>query len=77
MAKLKPCPFCGCDDVYETYSLDHPFGNKNPEIFCNICKIIFSVEDDSPYLNIDEDYAYRKKKTIEAWNRRASKRRKE
>ena len=30
-----------------------------------------AVEDDSPYLNCEEDYAYRKKKTEDAWNRRA------
>lgn len=68
--KLKPCPFCGSIDIYETHSQEDTLGTKNPEIFCNSCKIIFSIEDDSPYTDYDEDYAYRKAKTVEAWNMR-------
>lgn len=70
MDNLKPCPFCGGSDIYETYSQEYALGTKNPEIFCNSCKIIFAIEDDSPYMNCDEDYVYRKAKTVEAWNRR-------
>lgn len=70
--KLKPCPFCGSEDLYETYSQEYALGTKNPEIFCNSCKAIFSIEDDSPYMNCDEDYKYRKEKTKEAWNRRVN-----
>ena len=70
MSELKPCPFCGSEDIYETYSQEYALGTKNPEIFCNSCKAIFAIEDDSPYMNCEEDYAYRKKKTSEAWNRR-------
>ena len=70
--KLRPCPFCGSEDLYETYSQEYAFGTKNPEIFCNSCKVIFSIEDDSPYMNLEEDYAYRRVKTAEAWNRRTS-----
>ena len=73
MNELKPCPFCGSTDIYETYSEEY-LGTKNPEIFCNTCKSIFSVEDDSPYMNCDEDFKYRKEKTREAWNRRAERR---
>ena len=71
MDKLKPCPFCGGSVVYETYSQEYAWGTKNPLIFCNTCKVIFSIEDDSPFVTCDEDYKYRKQKTIEAWNRRA------
>ena len=70
MSELKPCPFCGSEDLYETYSQEYALGTKNPEIFCNSCKGIFSIEDDSPYMNCDEDYKYRKEKTKEAWNKR-------
>lgn len=68
--RLKPCPFCGSIDIYETHSEEDTLGTKNPEIFCNSCKIIFSIEDDSPYTDYYEDYAYRKAKTMEAWNMR-------
>lgn len=68
--ELKPCPFCGCKTIYETYSQEYALGTKNPQIFCNSCKAIFAIEDDSPYMNCDEDFKYRKKKTREAWNRR-------
>ena len=70
MADLKPCPFCGSEVIYETYSQEYAYGTKKPEIFCNACKAIFSVEDDSPYMDIEKDFKYRKEKTIEAWNRR-------
>lgn len=72
MTELKPCPFCGGIVIYETYSQEYTFGTKNPVIFCNSCKAIFAVEDDSPYINYEEDFRYRKKKTAEAWNRRAN-----
>ncbi len=73
MADLKPCPFCGSEDIYETYSHEeNPYGTKNPEIFCNTCKAIFSIEDDSPYMDIEKDFKYRKEKTKEAWNRRVN-----
>lgn len=70
MADLKPCPFCGSEDIYETYSQEYAYGTKNPEIFCNTCKVIFSIEDTSPYMDVEKDFKYRKEKTIEAWNRR-------
>lgn len=70
MSELKPCPFCGSEDIFQTYSQEYAFGLKHPKIFCNSCKAIFSVEDDSPYTNCEEDYAYRRVKTVEAWNRR-------
>ena len=37
---------------------------------CNSCKIEFAIEDSSPFLNVEEDYKWRKRKTAEAWNRR-------
>lgn len=72
MTELKPCPFCGSEDIYETYSQEYAYGTKNPEIFCNTCKVIFSIEDDSPYMDVEKDYKYRKEKTAEAWNRRVN-----
>ena len=72
MAELKPCPFCGCESVYETFRQEHWFGTKEPIVFCNGCKAEFSVEDESPFLNVEEDYKWRKRKTVEAWNRRVN-----
>ena len=73
MSELKPCPFCGSTDIYETYTEEYS-GTKNPEIFCNTCKVIFAIENDSPYMNCEEDFKYREAKTREAWNRRAERR---
>ena len=70
--ELKPCPFCGCDAVHETFRQEHWFGTKEPIVFCNGCKAEFSIEDDSPFTNVEADYKWRKEKTIEAWNRRAN-----
>ena len=74
MDELKPCPFCGCEAVYETFREERLYGTKEPVVFCNGCKAIFSIEDTSPFLNVDEDYKWRKAKTAEAWNRRAGER---
>ena len=71
MNELKPCPFCGSKDIYETYEQEHWYATKNPIIFCNSCKVKVSVEDDSPYMDIEQDYKYRRQKTVTAWNRRA------
>lgn len=68
--KLKSCPFCGSEVVYETFREEHWYGTKEPIIFCNACKAEFSIEDTSPFMNIDEDYKWRKTATINAWNRR-------
>jgi len=73
MTELKPCPFCGGKAVYETYTQEYAYGTKKPIIFCDLCKIEFAVEDDSPYMDIERDYEYRRQKTIEAWNRRVEK----
>ena len=72
MDELKPCPFCGSDDIYLTFRQEHWFGTKEPLIFCNSCKAEVSVEDDSPYTDIEKDYEYRREKVAEAWNRRAN-----
>ena len=72
MMELKPCPFCGSEVIYETFSQEYKYGTKNPLIFCDSCKAIFSIEDDSPFMNVDEDFRWRRTKTREAWNRRAN-----
>lgn len=67
--KPLPCPFCGGDCIYETFEIDS-LGAEIPVIFCNHCKIVFKVENDSPYLNDDKTYDYLARKNIEAWNKR-------
>lgn len=66
---LKRCPFCDEDCLYETFEVND-IGTTIPVIFCNSCKIIFKVENDSPYLEDDKTYEYLKKKNIKAWNNR-------
>ena len=70
MIEFEPCPFCGNNFVYLTYNQEYSLGSKEPIIFCDTCKAIFSVEDDSPYTDLKKDYEYRKQKTIEKWNTR-------
>ena len=69
MKKLKKCPFCGVDCLYETFEVND-IGTTIPVMFCNSCKIVFKVENDSPYLNDDKTYEYLKEKTSNAWNTR-------
>lgn len=69
MDELKPCPFCGSKNVYGTYAP----GTKDPEIFCNSCKVIFAIEDFGSYMNSGEDFASRMGRVKDAWNRRAKK----
>ena len=68
-AELKPCPFCGGESIYKTFEIDS-LGDDIPVIFCNDCKIIFKVENDSPYFDNAKTYAYLEQKNITAWNRR-------
>lgn len=70
MAELKPCPLCGCGNIYEVEREDRYIGNY-PQLFCNGCKMIFEVENDSMYLNDAKTYEYLRNKLINAWNRRA------
>ena len=67
MKKFKNCPCCGSSSLYLTFEVND-IGTTIPVMFCNSCKIIFKVENDSPYLNDKETYKYLEEKTIKAWN---------
>lgn len=67
--KLMPCMCCGSDSIYKTFEYDN-IGTEIPIIFCNTCKIVFRVENDSPYLSDKETYKYLAEKTVKAWNTR-------
>lgn len=67
MKKFKNCPCCGSSNIYLTFEVND-IGTVIPTMFCNSCKIIFKVENDSPYLNDKETYKYLEEKTIKAWN---------
>ena len=69
MIELKPCPFCGCSAIYETRRDDYLTGER-PQIFCNGCKVIVEVENDSPYFADDETIQYLRDKLVKIWNRR-------
>ena len=67
MIELKPCPFCGCNAIYETRREDYLTG-EIPQIFCNGCKVIVEVENDSPYFSDVETIQYLRDKLIKIWN---------
>lgn len=69
MEELKKCPFCGFDGIYELI-LTNSIGDSEPALFCNICKMTFQVENDSPYMNDDETYIYLRKKLYKKFNTR-------
>lgn len=69
MEKFKNCPCCGSSSVYLTFEVND-IGTIIPIMFCNSCKIIFKVENDSPYLNDEKTYKYLEEKTIKTWNTR-------
>lgn len=69
MSELKRCPFCGGDCIYKTFEVND-LGDEIPVIFCNWCKVVFKVENDSPYLNSQKTYEYLEEKNIKAWNTR-------
>lgn len=69
MSEMKRCFCCGSSCIYETFEIDS-LGTQIPVIFCNSCKIVFKVENDSPCLDDDETYSYLKEKNAKAWNTR-------
>ena len=71
MEELKPCPFCGCKEIYEIRRDDYMTGER-PQIFCNGCKVIVEVENDSPYFADDETIQYLRDKLVKIWNRRVN-----
>jgi hypothetical protein len=66
---LQPCPFCGCSNIYEIEREDYFIG-KYPQLFCNGCKMIFEVENDSPHLSDTTTYNYLREKLLNTWNKR-------
>lgn len=67
--KLLPCPFCGDKTIYEISREDY-LGIVIPQLFCNSCKMIIEVENDSPYLNDEKTHAYLKEKLYRQFNTR-------
>lgn len=67
---LKLCPCCGHDNIYEVTETEELTGVTIPALFCNSCKIIFKVKNDSPYLEDNKTFEYMREKTIKAWNNR-------
>ena len=66
---LAKCPFCGGEAIYET-KRENELGTIIPQLFCNDCKMIFEIENDSPYLNDDKTHDYLKEKLYVWWNTR-------
>ena len=63
--QLKPCPFCGCTDIYITF--EHGYLDDSAIVFCNNCKVSVKVEENDQE-GFNEKTA---KRAVEAWNRRA------
>ena len=63
------CPFCGCSAIYEVTEPDN-IVEQVPALFCNGCKMIFKVENDSPYLKDNDTFCYLKEKLHKQFNSR-------
>ena len=70
--ELKPCPFCGGTKIYQSFMQKYALSCKYPVIACNDCGIIFGATVPTMFMDIDEDYKYKKRLTAEAWNRRTN-----
>ena len=69
MSEVKKCPFCNEGVIYETSREDY-LGTVIPQLFCNSCKMIFEVENDSPYLDDAKTHDYLKEKLYKQFNTR-------
>lgn len=67
--KIKSCPFCGCGAIYEI-SREDSIVDKIPQLFCNGCKMVFEVENDSPFMSDTKTFEYLKEKLHTTWNTR-------
>lgn len=67
--KLLNCPFCGENIIYKTNREDE-FEIIIPQLFCNSCKMIFEIENDSPYMHDGKTYEYLEEKLYKTWNAR-------
>lgn len=68
-SKLLNCPFCKDGAIYQTQR-ENELGTIIPQLFCDSCKMIFEIENDSPYLNDKKTYEYIEEKLHNAWNTR-------
>lgn len=69
MSEIKNCPFCNEGVIYETSREDY-LGTVIPQLFCNSCKMIFEVENDSPYLDDKKTEEYLREKLHRQFNTR-------
>lgn len=66
------CPFCGCTNLYIVDESEELF-SVVPAIFCNGCKMIVKIENNSPYLDDESTYKYLYEKLVKTWNGRCVK----
>ena len=64
--KLRPCPFCGSEDIYVT--LETGYIDDSVVVFCNTCKVSLKLEDNDQ----EGDSTYSRIRAVKAWNRRSS-----
>ena len=63
---LRPCPFCGSNDIYVT--LETGYIDDSVVVFCNTCKVSLKLEDNDQ----EGDSTDSRIKAVRAWNRRSS-----
>ena len=67
MAELKPCPFCGGDNIIVVTTV---WGVK---MECFVCGAnVGSSKDNGSYKTLNNARKYHYKKAVAAWNRRAA-----
>lgn len=67
MAKLKPCPFCGCEAVMQYDSRWPGDEDESVAAFEVIC-----TNYECPIYRADNTYFLSENEAIEAWNRRCT-----
>ena len=67
--RLMNCPLCKDGTIYKIQR-ENELGTIIPQLFCNSCKMIFEVENDSPYLHDGKTYDYLEEKLYKTFNTR-------
>ena len=77
--KLKPCPFCGSDDIEAVTQASFAIDQERGWVHCNSCHASIICDDEPEHFEKVEEDLYRKvpkisgiDAAVERWNRRVS-----